>query len=69
MYPSAKQLIETGFEAEGYIVWVGRVHYLCMKGTLFVSEGYIVCVKRVHYFELEGAVGYSFLHSFKYQNE
>ena len=69
MYPSAKQLIETGFEAAGYIVWVRRVHCLCQKGTLFVSEGYIVCVKRVHYFDLEGAVGYSFRHSFKVFDE
>ena len=65
MYPAAKQLIKTGFEVEGHIIWVGRVHYLSQKGTLFLSEGYIVCVKRVHYFELEGAVDYSFLYSFE----
>ena len=53
------------FGSEGYIVLVGRVHCLCQKGTLFVSKGYIVCVTRVHYFGLEGAVGYSFRHSFK----
>ena len=65
MYSAAKQLIKNYFEAEGYIVWVGSVHYLCQKGSLFVSEGYVVWIKSVHYFELEAGVGYSFLHSFK----
>ena len=68
-----KQPIETGFEAEGYIVCVGRVHFLYQKGTLFVSEEYIILswkgtlfwVGRVHYFEFEGLVDYSFHHSFK----
>ena len=61
MYPSAKQLIETGFEAVGYIVRIRRVHFLGQKGSLFVPEGYIVCVC---YFD-EGAAGYSLRHSFK----